>query len=453
LSSRRTILLVEDEERIRFSIRRFFANQGYEVREADSVAQADASFRAERPDAVILDNNLPDGDGVDLIAPLRALDASMPILVLTAHGSIEMAVRAVKEGADQFLTKPVELPALLVVVERLLENQRNRQARLVGRTRSARQAVDPFLGQSPVIRRLAEQARRVLASASPVLLHGETGTGKGVLAQWLHQNGPRADEAFVDLNCAGLSREFLETELFGHEKGAFTGAHAAKPGLLDMAHRGTLFLDEVGDMDLAVQAKLLKVLEEQRFRRLGDVRDRQVDLRLIAASHLDLKHLVAEGRFRGDLFYRISTLPLQVPALRERGEDLLALARVLLSGIGAEVGRTGLDLEPDACRLLEGYSWPGNIRELRNVLERAVLLGGATRLGAGHLREAGIGLAAAEAAPARLSLEEAERRHIAGVLALEDGNVESAAAVLGLSRSALYKRLKTLQIPTPRRRR
>src|SRR4030095_6145073 len=233
-------------------------------------------------------------------------DSGTPLLVLTAHGSIDLAVRAIKEGAEQFLTKPLELPALQVILQRLIQKQRNHQNQLASKSRQVRQAIDPFIGVSPAIHTLAEQAKRVLMTESPVLILGETGSGKGVLARWLHENSPRADEAFVDLNCAGLSRELLENELFGHEKGAFTSATTSKQGLFEVAHRGTIFLDEIGDVDLQIQPKLLKVLEEQRFRRVGDVRDRQVDVRLIAATHQDLSDLVRQKRFRDDLYFRVS---------------------------------------------------------------------------------------------------------------------------------------------------
>jgi DNA-binding NtrC family response regulator len=379
--------------------------------------------------------------------------------MLTAHGSIDLAVTAIKEGAEQFLTKPVELPTLLVVLERLIEQRRDRQASLASRSRSTREAVDPFLGESEAIRALETKARRVAPATACVLLQGESGTGKGVLARWLHDNGPRAEEAFVDLNCAGLSRDLLDSELFGYDKGAFTGAVAAKPGLIEVGHRGTLFLDEVGDADPQVQAKLLKVVEEQRFRRLGDVKDRQVDVRLVAATHHDLAARVRESRFREDLLYRISAVPLRVPPLRERGRDVILLARRLLERIGLEVGRPGLRLAGDAERALEAYHWPGNVRELRNVLERAALLAGSAELGADDVGELvgprdavrGAGRAAepgARGEASRLSLRAAEKRHIQEVLREQGGDVRKAAAVLEVSRSALYERLKKHGITT-----
>ncbi len=436
------ILVVDDEEDVRLPLRRFLEAKGYQVLEADSTGTALECARRHSLDAAVLDFSLPDGDGLDLLRAFRAQDASLPVVLLTGHGTIDLAVTAIKEGAEQFLTKPVELPALQIVLERAIENRRLRRLSLVGKSSQARQAVDPFFGESAAIRKLAAQAARVASSSIPVLIQGETGTGKGVLARWLHRNGPRADDPFVDLNCAGLARELLETELFGHEKGAFTGAVAAKTGLLEMAHRGLLFLDEIGDVELPVQAKLLKVVEDLRFRRLGDVRDRQVDVRLVAATHRDLGRLVQEQKFREDLYYRISAIPLVVPPLREREGDVVLLARRLVERISAEMGRPGVRLSGAAEQTLAAHSWPGNVRQLRNVLERAVLLSDHPLLGA---EDVGDNLAvgpAAAAASSRMTLVEAERLHIEGVLSAERGVVPRAALVLGLSRSALYEKLK-----------
>jgi len=331
--SRQRILLIDDEPAVRFGLRDFLETQGFEPHEADSCRQALDVFATVRPDAAVLDFRLSDGDALGLLPRLRELDPDVPVIVLTAHGSIDLAVQAMKEGAEHFLTKPIELPALLLILQRLLAARRARRRQLAGSAREHRAHVDPFLGSSPVIRELERQARKVCAVESPILIQGETGTGKGVLAAWLHRHGPRAEEAFLDLNCAGLSRELLESELFGHEKGAFTGAAARKPGLFELADGGSVFLDEIGDMDPLVQSKLLKVVEEQRFRALGAVRERHVEIRLIAATHADLSELVREGRFRSDLYFRISALPLMVPALRDRGDDVILLANSMLARI------------------------------------------------------------------------------------------------------------------------
>jgi DNA-binding NtrC family response regulator len=435
-----TILIVEDEESVRTPLRGFLKSKGYAVEEADSLKTAEQGFRKNPPDAVVMDFSLPDGNGLTLIRSLKALDSSVPVVMLTGHGTIDLAVAAIKEGAEQFFTKPVELPALLVVIERALANQRVRHASLARKSTDARRAVDPFQGESPVIRRLASQAARVVSSSIPILVRGETGTGKGVLARWLHENGPRSDEAFVDLNCAGLSKDLLESELFGHEKGAFTGAVAAKSGLLEMAHRGTVFLDEIGEIDIQVQPKLLKVIEELRFRRLGDVRDRQVDVRLVAATHRDLAHLVEEQKFREDLFYRIKGIPLVVPPLRERGRDVVLLARTLLERMGVEMARPGLRLSGAAEKSIEAHSWPGNIRQLRNVLEHAALMADHTTLEAEDLGE---DLSTATRPTTdRMTLEALEGRHIEAILREEQWVIPRACAVLGVSRSALYHKIK-----------
>jgi len=455
------ILLVDDEDGIRFGIREFLRSHGYEVEEADSCARAEELFRGAPPDAAVLDHRLPDGTALDLLPRLRGIDPSVPLAVLTGHGSIDLAVEAVKQGADQFLTKPVELPALLVILERMLEQHRLHKKRLADAIQRSKSAHDPFLGESKKIRALAEDARRVVSSDRPVLIQGETGSGKGVLARWLHENGPRREDPFVDLNCAGLASELVESELFGHERGAFTGAVGSKPGLLEIAHRGTVFLDEIGDLSSQVQPRLLKVLEDRRFRRVGSVRDRSVDIRLISATHRDLGQAARTGSFRSDLYYRINTLTLWVPPLRARPEDVPGLAAELLAGIGAEMGRRGIELDAGAVDALQRYYWPGNVRELRNVLERATLLATGGRITARDLRfEAGAAppepaapaCAAGEAGAtdASLTLLELERRHIETVLLAERGHVQRAALRLGIPRSSLYQKIAKLGIAVPK---
>jgi DNA-binding NtrC family response regulator len=440
--ARNRILVIDDEPGLRFGIRDFLELHGFQIDEAESCREAQQIFRSARPDIVIADYMLADGTALDLLPRLREIDADIPLLILTAHGSIDLAVRAIKEGAEQFLTKPLELPALLVILERLLANQRNHQKQLASRTQQFRSAVNPFIGTSQAIRTLAEQSRKVLATESPVLILGETGTGKGVLARWLHDNSPRAEEAFVDLNCAGLSRELLETELFGHEKGAFTSATSSKQGLFEVAHRGTIFLDEIGDVDLQIQPKLLKVLEDKRFRRVGDVRDRQVDVRLIAATHQDLSQLVREKKFRDDLYFRISTIPLAFPSLRERVEDIPILTDYMLEKFSADLGRGEIKLEEDSIKALKSYSWPGNVRELRNVIERAVLLSEQKTITLKELHFDGHSGSRAPILDTNLTLLELEKQQIQMVLVEEKGRVERAARRLGIPRSSLYQKIK-----------
>ena len=443
---RNKVLVVDDEPGVRFGIRDFLEQQGYEIEEAESCDDAQHLFRTSRPDIVIADYMLPDGTALDLLPRLKEIDSDIPLLVLTAHGSINLAVRAIKEGAEQFLTKPLELPTLQVILQRLLQKQRNHHKQLASKTRQVRQAIDPFIGTSSAIHALADQARKILNTESPILILGETGTGKGVLARWLHENSPRADEAFVDLNCAGLSRELLETELFGHEKGAFTSATASKQGLFEVAHRGTIFLDEVGDVDLQIQPKLLKVLEEKRFRRVGDVRDRQVDVRLIAATHKDIGQFVREKKFRNDLYFRISTIPLSFPPLRERSEDIPTMAQYLLNKLSADLGRGEIILDESCIKALQAYSWPGNVRELRNVIERAVLLSDHGSITLRDLNFEGHATVGASLLDSRLTLIELEKQHIERVLQEERGHVETAAKRLGIPRSSLYQKLKKHQI-------
>ena len=444
------ILIVDDEPAVRFGIRDFLELHGYEIEEAESCREARHIFNTSRPEIVISDYMLPDGTALDLLPRLKDIDSEIPLLVLTAHGSIDLAVRAIKEGAEQFLTKPIELPTLHVILQRLLEKQRRHHKQLASSSRQVRDTIDPFIGTSAAIRSLAEQARKFLTTESPILILGETGSGKGVLARWLHENSPRAEEAFVDLNCAGLSRELLETELFGHEKGAFTSATASKQGLFEVAHRGTIFLDEVGDVDLQIQPKLLKVLEDNRFRRVGDVRDRQVDVRLIAATHHDIIQLVREKKFRDDLYFRISTIPLNFPPLRERIEDIPVVAQYLLSKVSADLGRGEIQLNDDCVKALQAYPWPGNIRELRNVIERAVLVSDQNSIGLKDLNLDGHANVGAATFDSRLTLLQLEKQHIQSVLQEERGRVEKAAHRLGIPRSSLYQKIKKHQILMPK---
>ena len=445
--ARNRILIVDDEPGVRFGICDFLEQHNYQMEEAGSCEEAWRVFSTSRPDIVIADYMLPDGTALDLLPRLREVDSEIPLLVLTGHGSIDLAVRAIKEGAEQFLTKPIQLPTLHVILQRLLEKQRSHHKQLASKSRQIRQTIDPFIGTSSAIRSLADQARKFLTTESPVLILGETGSGKGVLARWLHENSPRAEEAFVDLNCAGLSKELLETELFGHEKGAFTSATASKQGLFEVAHRGTIFLDEVGDVDLQIQPKLLKVLEDQRFRRVGDIRDRQVDVRLIAATHQDIVQLVREKKFRDDLYFRISAIPLSFPPLRERVEDIPVLAQYLLNKVSADLGRREMHLNDDCVKALQTYSWPGNVRELRNVIERAVLLSDQDSIGLKDLNFDGHANIGTPTLNSRLTLQELEKQHIVTVLHEERGRVEKAANRLGIPRSSLYQKIKKYQIP------
>jgi len=441
-----SVLIVDDEVELREAICEYLHACNYEVAGAGTCAAALDIFRRTRPDAVVIDYALPDGNALEFMERLRTVDPVVPCIVLTGHGSIDLAVKAIKNGAEQFLTKPVELSALRVVLERAIDIHRTRKKELAGKSRQSRESVNPFQGSSEVIRQLEAQVEKVARTDCPILILGETGSGKGILARWIHEHSNRAREAFVDMNCAGFALELLETELFGHEKGAFTGAISSKIGLFEVAHRGTIFLDEVGDMDLRLQPKLLKVLEEHRFRRLGDVKDREVDTRMIAATHHDLSAQVRDQKFRADLYFRINMVSLHVPALRDRRQDIPELAQCILSRTAIELARPDLALENDAVEALTAYAWPGNVRELRNVLERAALLCDGNRILRRHLQFEPMTASAESADFDNLTLDEMERLHIQRALSLENGHVPRAAMRLGIPRSTLYHKLKAFSM-------
>ncbi len=438
------LLIVDDEPGSRLGVRSYLEHHGYDVDEADSVHGAMRILHAQVPDVALVDYSLPDGTALDLMGQLKRQAIDIPVVVLTGHGSIELAVMAVKEGAEQFLTKPVELASLALVLDRVIEHQQNSRRVAVQSSRQTISEDGLITGRSPAVRALAHDAKTAAACDAPILIEGETGTGKGMLAKWIHSASARSSEAFVDLNCAGLPRELLESELFGHEKGAFTGATSSKPGLVEAAHRGTMFLDEIGDTDVAVQPKLLKIVEEKRFRRLGDIGERRVDVRFIAASNKSLMQLVDQGDFREDLYYRLNTIVLRLPPLRHRKEDIPMLVQQLLGRLSREIGRAVPRIEADALDALQAHAWPGNIRELRNVLERAMLSATTPQLRASDLR---LNAAPRRPAPAAMpataeTLKEVEWLHIQRVLEEENGSVGRASKRLGIPRSSLYQKLK-----------
>lgn len=433
-----SLLLVEDHAPLRTAMATYLRRFGVEVWEAASCAEARQAWATHTPELLVTDYVLPDGTALDLLRGLREIGSAEPAIVLTGMGTIDLAVQAIKAGAEHFLTKPVDLESLSALVQRTLETSRTRRRGAASKL-NRKQALEPFVGQSRAIAELRELAHAVRSSEAPVLIQGETGTGKGVLARWLHDNGPRKEEPFVDLNCAGLSHELVNSELFGHQRGAFTGAVANKPGLIEAANRGTLFLDEVGELDPLVQPKLLKVLEERTFRRLGDVVARACDVRLISATHRSLAALTKAERFRADLRFRINTLTLDLPSLRERSEDIPELARALLDGLGA----TTTEITDDALDVMRRYPWPGNIREMRNVLERAILFRKGAVLDRSALRfDRNLEPDPPSASSELCTLDDAERRHIVTTLNRLGGRVDEAARVLAVSRSTLYAKLK-----------
>jgi DNA-binding NtrC family response regulator len=433
-------LIVEEERATCEALRDYLEDKGCEVTTAGTCALAEQVWRAIRPDITILDCSLTDGDVLGLISRLKVVDVTIPIIILTSYGSIDLAVEAVKLGAELFLPKPAEFSTLYAMIQRSLENQRSHRQQLA-EGRSSGGILDPFLGKSDSIRKLGDLAHRVASSDTPVLIQGETGTGKRTIAQWLHRNGARASEPFVDLNC-GLSRDVMEAELFGDDRNVLAGGEQSKVGLLEVAHKGTVFLNEIEKLDLQIQPKLLKLVEEKQFRRLGEAGDRRVDIRLITGTQQLMAPPALRRQFGGDLYYRISWTPLSLPPLRERVEDIPVLSTHILGDLTADLGTASLELSGVALRALQTYSWPGNIRELRNVLERAVLVAGRDGLADQdlHFDEQieqylrGVGEFG--------TLEEIERSYIQRVLRKEHGRVQSAARKLGIPRSSLYHKLK-----------
>jgi DNA-binding NtrC family response regulator len=442
----RKLVIGEDDRAVRSALCEYLRSLKYDVTEATSCDSIKEAFRDCGPAAAVLDYSLPDGTALDLLPQLKQSYPSVPVILLTGKGTIPLAVQAMKEGAEQFLTKPVPMESIAVALERALADPRRDQNRPGSKRNSKQNGIDPFWGKSEAIRRVAEHAERVCRSQCPVLITGETGTGKGVLANWLHTHSLRAAEPFVDLNCAGLGKELVETELFGHEAGAFTGAVQRKLGLMEIAERGTVFLDEIGDMDLQVQPKLLKVLEEKKFRRLGDIQERHLDIRLIAASHQDLGQLVRQNRFRSDLYFRVSTVVIRVPPLRQRRDDIPLLVEHFFQRAAADLARPSLAPARRTMEKIVRYPWPGNIRELKNAIERAALLAPCDRVAPEDLH-----LDFGEGPPNNseeswMTLREIDRLHIHRALAAEHGNISRAAVRLGVSRASLYNKLKTLAI-------
>ncbi|MFM2121422.1 MAG: hypothetical protein RL722_2890 [Pseudomonadota bacterium] len=387
-----SFLLIEDETVLAKNIVLYLQRFGHEVMAVETAEAGLAALDELRPDAVVLDFNLPGMDGLSALAQLRSRAPDLPVVMITGHGHVELAVEAMKAGAADFLTKPIVLAKLQVVLEKAVASS-HRDMRLVQLER--RQALGPadmpdfsegpmaaLLGQSPPMQTLRQtlarllEAERGLGEHEPpaVLIRGETGTGKELVARALHLGGPRAGKPFVELNCAALPAQLLESELFGHERGAFTDAHSRKLGLVEAAEGGTLFLDEIGDMDLALQVKLLKLLEDKQVRRLGAVREQRVDVRIVAATHQPLEELVQQGRFRADLFYRLNVVRLELPPLRDRGADIALLAAHFVSQHARRYGKREPDLDNKALARLLAHHWPGNVRELRNLLDQAVLL-------------------------------------------------------------------------------
>ena len=447
----RIILAVDDDRSILRFIGALFSSGGWTVLQAENGPTGYEIFRRESPDIVLLDLHLPGIGGMDLLEILKRDDPEVAVVMLTGNADLETAVEAMRQGAENFLAKPVQALHLQTVVEQTYEKLRLRRqnALLVSRTLPGRKTLAEETGTGEAV---ARQVELVSRTDSTVLLQGETGVGKTWVAQMIHARSARAQQAFVDINCAGLSPTFLESELFGHEKGAFTDAREQKRGLLEIADRGTIFLDEVGELTPDLQPKLLKVLETRKFRRLGGTREIEVDVRLIAATNRDLEGEVQRNRFREDLFYRLAVFPIRIPALRERPPAEIAwLAYRILEDLQRQLGRKAARLATEALEVLCRHRWPGNIRELRNVIERCLIsCAGEDEIQPRHLpaelRDATRQAPLRGAADPLLPLREVERQHILRVLEHCEGNRSRAARILGISRRAIYDKMERLEI-------
>jgi DNA-binding NtrC family response regulator len=381
------LLLVEDKTELRTMMRKALERAGYAVDEAPDGPAAIQKVRARRYLLVITDLKMPGASGLDVLRETKQADATIPVLLLTAYGSVEEAVAAMKEGAFDFLQKPVDLEHLKLLVKRAAQQQELQRENLLLRAEyAARYGFPQIVGEHPSIKEVSQQIQKMAATDTTCLLLGESGTGKELFALALHHLSPRREQPFVALNCAAIPEGLVENEMFGHEKGAFTGAGARKVGKMDLAHRGTLFLDEIGELPLAIQAKLLRVLEEKRFERVGGTQSIDVDVRIIVATNRDLQKQVQEKLFREDLYFRIAAVPMTIPPLRERGNDVLLLANHFLEKFNREFGKPGLELSAEARDRLLHYRWPGNVRELQNTIERAVILADGISIGADALR-------------------------------------------------------------------
>jgi len=441
------ILVVEDEEKLRRVIELQLISAGFEV---DQAGTAEEGLKlADRADLILTDLRLPRMDGLELIRAIRRQNAATPIVVITAFGTVENAVEAMKAGAFDFLPKPFSMDHLMAVVHKALEVRSLRdENRKLREELVRRYSFENIIGRSPAMQEIFATIERVAPTRATVLIAGESGTGKDLIARAIHYHSPRRDRPFVKINCTAIPENLMESELFGYEKGAFTGAAASKPGRFELADTGTVFLDEIGDVPPNIQVKLLRVLQEREFERLGSNRTRQIDVRVIAATNADLRAALEQGAFREDLYYRLNVVPINVPPLRERKEDIPALAEHFLRKYAAEFSRPVKAISEGALRVLLGYHWPGNVRELENVIERSLLLCAGEILEASDIkldpaprnsRPAGEPLL-----PEGMTLEEYERELIRKALERAQGNKSQAARLLGLSRNALRYRLSQM---------
>ncbi len=448
------ILIVDDEPAIQKALRDVLEDEGYRVSVAGNGADALKAVADETPDLVFLDIWMPHLDGLETLAELRRLRPDATVVMISGHGTIETAIKATRLGAWDFIEKPLSLEKTLVTISRALEH--GRLARENATLRARLDQRTEIIGESVPIRGLRAQIATAAPSGGRVLIHGENGSGKELVARAIHTLSARAEQPFVEVNCAAIPEELIESELFGHERGAFTGALARRRGKFETADRGTLFLDEIGDMSLKTQAKVLRVLEEQAFERVGGRETLRVDVRVIAASNRDVVSLIAQGAFREDLFYRLNVIPIEVPPLRTRKEDVPALVEHFIRVFCAENGKRLKTVAPSGLTYFMTYEWPGNVRELRNMVERLVIMVPGDTIGAEDLppplrpkTEAAAG-APGDGKPLKEARDGFERAYILAELRAQDWNMTRTAERLGIERSHLYRKIRAYGITPPK---
>jgi DNA-binding NtrC family response regulator len=445
-----TILVVEDEDKLRRVIELQLKSAGYQVLQAATAE--DALNKADQAQLVLTDLRLPGMDGLTLLETIRRQNSNTPVVLMTAFGTVESAVTAMKSGAADFLIKPFSLEHLTTVLAKALEVRALRDENLqLKEALDHKYAFDNIVGRSPNMQEIFHTVARVAPTRATVLVCGESGVGKDLIARAIHQHSPRKDRPFVKINCTALPENLMESELFGYEKGAFTGASTSKPGKFEQADTGTVFLDEIGDVPPGIQVKLLRILQEREFERLGSNKTRRIDVRVLAATNVDLRAALEQGRFREDLYYRLNVLPINIPPLRDRKEDIPFLARHFVRKLAPELGSPAIEIGQSAMQKLISYHWPGNVRELENVVERSLVLGTGETLGPEDIR-LDMGPTPARAAgpgtflPEGLTLDEYEQSMIREALKRANGNKSQAARLLGLTRNALRYRLSQMGV-------
>jgi len=449
-----SILIVEDNDSMRQMLSRTFQGEGYQVETAKNGSSALQTISNRRFDLVITDLKLTDLDGVEVLSAVKDVDTEAQVIVMTAYGSIETAVQAMKQGAYDFVTKPFDPEHLLVLAKKALESRRLvTQNTLLREVLASNHQFQEIIGSSPKMKEVMGLIQKVAGSDTTVLLLGESGTGKELFARAIHHLSPRRESPYVAINCAAIPRELLENELFGSEKGAFTGAYTRKIGKFELAEGGTIFLDEIGDMDISLQAKILRVLQEKQIERLGGNKTIDVDVRMLAASNIDLKEACEAKAFRADLYYRLSVFPVRIPPLRERREDIPPLAEHFVQRYCKELNKPQQRLNSEALALLEKYHWPGNVRELENTIERAVILCEGKKILPAHLAiripttaEIRLREGAGLKEVGQHAQTEAERSLIVRVLEQTRGNKRKTAEILKIDYTTLFDKMKKYQI-------